>query len=70
MRGSDAEALDLACPVVLVVVMRDDDLRRTGMRGCGCRASATVVDDGSDAWEEGSQVDLADVKAVGRVVGK
>jgi hypothetical protein len=49
MRGSNAETLDLACPVLLVVVIRNDDLRSTRDRDRGRRPRAAVVDGRSDA---------------------
>src|SRR5512133_1806439 len=32
VRGSNAELVDSSCPVVLVVMLRDEDLRRAGSR--------------------------------------
>jgi hypothetical protein len=68
VRRTDAEGADSLCPAALVVVIRNDDLRRTAKRGCGCRSRAAVVDDGRDAWEKGVHVDLADGEAAGPVV--
>ena len=48
---SDAELVDTLGPVVLVVVLGDDDLRDAGLRGCGRGARAAVVDDGGDPFE-------------------
>ena len=67
-RGSDTEVADALGPVVLVVVLRDDDLRCAGLRGCGRGSRSAVVDDGCDAFEQLLLVDLADGQAVGFVV--
>jgi hypothetical protein len=58
VRGSDAEVVDALDPVVLVVMLRDDDLGRAGSRGCGGGARAAVVDDGRDSLEQRLLVDL------------
>src|SRR6266540_5422783 len=64
-RGPDSEILDSSRPVMLVVHLGDDDLGRTGQRGQGRGARATVVDDGRDPFEQRLQVGLADGQAVG-----
>ena len=51
VRGSDAEVVDTLGPVVLVVVLGNDDLRCAGSRGCGRGARAAVVDDGGNPFE-------------------
>jgi len=68
VRGSDAEALDPLCPVVLIVDLRNDDLGCADQRGCGGGARTAVMDDGGDPLEEGLLIDLADGQAVGFAV--
>src|SRR5215475_8282901 len=60
--------MDALGPVVLVVMLRDDDLGRAGSRGPGSGARAAVVDDGGDSFEQRLLVDLADDQAIGFVV--
>jgi hypothetical protein len=47
--GSDAEVEDALSPVELVVVLRDNYLRRAGSRSGSGRAGATVVNDSNTA---------------------
>jgi hypothetical protein len=44
---------------MLIVVIRDHDLRRAGERGCRRRSRATVVYDVSNTREQCVYVDLA-----------
>ncbi len=60
MRCTDAQGVDSVRPVVLIVAIRDHDLRRTGERGCSCRSRAAVVHDSRYTREERMHVDLAD----------
>ena len=66
MRKSAAEVLDAVGKVELIVMLRNDDLRRTGARRGGCRAGASMVQRGCDAGEQGLLVDLVDEDAVCR----
>ena len=62
--------MDSLSPVMLIVDLRDDDLRRAGQSGYGGGAGAAVVHDGGNAREEDLLVHLADGEAVGLVVHK
>src|ERR1700738_2526825 len=66
--ASDSELVDSSGPVVLVVVLGDDDLGRPGSRGRGCGACAAMVHDGGDPLEECLLVDLSDGQAVGVII--
>ena len=66
--ASDSEVVDSLCEVVLIVVLGDDDLGRSGSGGRGCGACATVVDDGGDSFEQRLLVDLSDGQAVRLIV--
>ena len=68
VRCSDAQALDLSCPVVLIVDLRDGDLRCAGQSGDRRGAGAAVMDDRGGALEERLQIDFIDGEAVGLVV--
>ena len=70
MRDADAQGVDSLRPVVLIVAIRDYELRRSGERGCGCSSRAAVVHDGSNPREERMHVDLADGEAVSFVLNK
>ena len=59
VRGSDAEALDSLCKVVLIVPLGNDDLGGAGQRGCGGGARAAVMG-GSGGRLARLLVDLAD----------
>lgn len=64
----DAKLLDPGCPVMLVVMLRDDNLRcatsRGGMRG----PCTTMVDDGSNLFKQRLMVDLTDGNTIRFVV--
>jgi hypothetical protein len=70
VRASDSELVHSSCEVVLVMVLRDDDLGCSGSRGCGRRARAAVVYDRRYPPEQRLLVDLADREAVGAIVDK
>jgi len=55
---------------VLIIEIRDDDLRRAGERCCGRSSRAAVVDDSSNAREQRVYVDLADREAVAFVLNR
>src|SRR5262245_46899662 len=70
VRGADAEVVDALGPVVLVVVLGDNDLWRAGSCSCGSGARTTMVDDGCNPLEQLLMVDLADCQAVGFIVNE
>ena len=67
MRGSKPEVMDSLGPVVLVVDLRDNDLRHARKRGGGGGPRAAMVDHHSDLLEQRLLVDFVDRQAV-RVV--
>ena len=68
MCSADAKITDALGPVVLVVVLGDDDLQCARSRGRSRGAGTAVMDNGRDSRKEGLLVDLADGQAVGPVV--
>jgi hypothetical protein len=68
VRGAYPQLEDAASPVMLVVVLRHDDLGSAGVRGRGRGARATVVHDRGDPGEQRLLVDLADGETVGCLV--
>src|SRR5262245_9160380 len=68
MSDSNPEFLHSLRPVVLVVDLRNDNLRRARHGGGGCRAGPAMVDDRSHAWEEMLLIDLVDRQAVGGIL--
>ena len=68
--GTDAELADPAGAVVLVVMLRGDDLRCAGARGRRGRAGAAVMDDRGNPREQRLVVDVADREAIGAGVAR
>jgi hypothetical protein len=68
MRASDSEVVDSLREVVLVMMLRNDDLGCSRLCGCRGGTGAAVVDDGSDPSEERLLVHLSDGQAVGFIV--
>ena len=65
---TDAKITDALGPVVLVVVLGNDDLRHARSRSGGRGTRAAVVNDGRDPSEEQLLIDLVDSQTVGPLV--
>ena len=70
MHNPDAKLLDAACPVGLVIMLRDDDLGCTRASGGMCGACAAMMDNGGYAWKQRLVVDLANGDAIGFLVNQ
>src|SRR5215468_10765888 len=68
MSGADAKLGNALGPVMLVIMVGNNDLRRAGSGGGGSGARSPMVDDGSNSFEQELQVDLTYRHAVGFVI--